>query len=136
MLQNGASVCISMGDGVSHNGVKPLSTQLMEIFPIAVALCIWGHLLQNKKVIFHCDNLSVVKCINKQSSKCPRIMAVIRFIVLKSLEHNILMRSAHIIGITNVYCDQLSRGRIQEFKANFPYAREDLNPIPSSVWLI
>ncbi len=28
------------------------SIQLMEIFPIAVAFCIWGHLLQNKKVIF------------------------------------------------------------------------------------
>ncbi len=58
------------------------------------------------------------------------------FIVLKSLEQNILMRSTHTTVATHVYCDQHSKGKIQEFKASCPCAREDLNPIPSSVCLI
>jgi hypothetical protein len=119
-----------------QNSKYTTSIQLMEIFPIAVSLSIWGHCLQNKKVIFHCDNLSVVQCLNNQSSKCPKIMAVKSFIVLKSLQHNILMRSVHIVGTQNIYCDQLSRGQIKEFKAGCPHAREVSDLIPLSIWLI
>jgi hypothetical protein len=32
----------------------------LELFPVVVALCIWGEQLKNKKIIFNIDNQSVV----------------------------------------------------------------------------
>ncbi len=112
------------------------SIQLMEIFPIAVALSMWVHMLQNKKMVFNNDNQGVTEILSSQSSKCSQIMIIVHFIVLSSLKHNFLFRALHAPGISNVYCDQLSRGRIKEFKEGCPHARQDSDNIPLSVWQI
>ncbi len=112
------------------------SIQIMEMFPIAVAMTIWGHFFQNKKVIFHCDNMSVVEALNKKSSKCGIIMSILRFITLKSLEYNMLFKATHVMGVSNVYCDQLSRGQVQAFRESCPRAYPEPDVIPPTVWLI
>ena len=37
---------------------------LLELFPVVVALELWGTVFSNKKVCLHCDNLGVVQVIN------------------------------------------------------------------------
>ena len=112
------------------------SIQLMEIFPIAVALTIWGHHLVNHKVIFHCDNLAVVEALNQQSSRNKDIMAVIRYIVLTTLRHNIVFKCNHVPGVLNIFSDQLSRGRINQFKAECKHADQGPTAIPYHLWSI
>jgi hypothetical protein len=38
----------------------------LELFPVVVALNIWGYYLRTKKIIFHVDNQAVVYIINKK----------------------------------------------------------------------
>jgi len=46
----------------------------LELFPVVVALNIWGYYQRNKKIIFHVDNQAVVYIINKKLSRSPRVM--------------------------------------------------------------
>ena len=54
----------------------------LELFPVVVALYIWGYQLKNKKIIFNIDNQSVVHIINQKSSKYVRVMSLVRHLVL------------------------------------------------------
>ena len=83
--------------------------------------------------------MSVCQISNHQSSKCPTIMSVVRCIILQTLKHNILIRSRHLSGVTNVFCDLLSRGHNAEFKPDVKgcqRTREVLYSIPPIVWSI
>ena len=79
------------------------------LFPVGVALNIWGYYLRNKKIIFHVDNQAVVYIINKISSRSPRVMSLVRKLVFACLEFNILLKSEHIPGYLNSLADSLSR---------------------------
>ena len=61
----------------------------LELYPLMVAIEVWGHLMRNKKVGFWCDDQHVVAIVNKQFSKCPRTMVLLRRFVLCALKHNI-----------------------------------------------
>jgi uncharacterized membrane protein len=39
----------------------------LEMFPIVVAINIWGASLKNKKILFHNDNQAVVAILNKKT---------------------------------------------------------------------
>ena len=53
---------------------NPPSIAFLEFYPIMVAVQCWAPLLTNRKVEFHSDNIAVVHIINRQSSRCPRII--------------------------------------------------------------
>lgn len=42
---------------------------IKELFPIVVALELWGTVLENKKILFMTDNMAIVHAINKQTCK-------------------------------------------------------------------
>ena len=67
------------------------------------------------------DNIAVVYIINKQTSKDPTIMILVRRLVLPILKFNILFKASHIAGIKNIAADQLSRLQIQQFKRECPH---------------
>ena len=52
------------------------------LYPIVLALELWGNKLQNKSVMPNCDNEALVFVLNKQSSKDPQIMYLVRRLVL------------------------------------------------------
>ena len=54
---------------------EPAATNItfMELFPIVLAIKLWGKCIQNQKVIFFCDNQAVVAMINKQSIPQPKL---------------------------------------------------------------
>lgn len=71
---------------------------IKELFPIVVALELWGTVLENKKILFMTDNMAIVHAINKQTCKDKALMKLIRRLVLQALSHNILFRAKHIAG--------------------------------------
>lgn len=92
---------------------------IKELFPIVVALELWGSTLSNKKILFMSDNAAVVQSINKQSCKEKTLMHLLRRLVLAGLSHNILFKAKHIPGKSNTLADYLSR---LDFQAAFRIA--------------
>lgn len=108
----------------------------LELFPVVVALEIWGTNLQNKKILFNIDNQAVVAILNKISCKVPRIMYLVRRLVLLSLRFNILIKVQHIAGSSNGIADALSRCNFQPFRKLFPFADQYPEVIPYHLWQI
>lgn len=94
---------------------------IRELFPIVLAIHLWGRNLQNKCVQFHTDNMAVVHIINKQTSKDPTIMKFVRQFVLPILKYNIIFKALHIKGAKNKAADQISRLHIHQFRKDFPF---------------
>lgn len=100
-----------------------------ELFPITLSLEMWGHLMQNSKVLFLCDNESVTYIINKQSSRDKVLMRLVRRLVVAALKYNILIRARHIAGKSNLLADHLSRFQFQKARMLAP----DLAPHPTVI---
>lgn len=109
---------------------------VLEIFPILVTLFIWGPKLRNKKICFNCDNESVVHILNTQTSKSDRVMAILRTLILQSLQNNILLRAKHVPGSSNSICDALSRFQMERFRQLAPEADQEPHKIPQQLWNI
>ena len=91
------------------NREQGISIEWQELFPIVVACSIWHLFLAGKRLQFWCDNQSVVSIINSGHSKVPRIMELVRKLVLLSRQHNFLVRARHVPGVSNEVADALSR---------------------------
>ena len=86
-----------------------MNIMTLEFYPVSLALEIWGGLLKNRCILFFTDNEALVSVINKQSSKDCDAMIMVRHLMLKCLQFNILFRVKHIAGKRNVLADFLSR---------------------------
>lgn len=64
-------------------------------------------------MIFITDNENIVYVINKQTSKDPRLLGLLRTLVLICLKNNILFRALHIEGARNILTDSLSRLQVE-----------------------
>lgn len=107
-----------------------MSITIKELYPIVLAIELWGHKLANKSVCFNCDNEALVFILNKQTSKERQLMFLVRKLVLLSLKHNILFIARHIPGKFNILSDALSRLQVHKFKILFPEADEQSTDIP------
>ena len=88
---------------------KNYNINILELYPIFALIKVFGKKLARSSIVLHCDNLAIVTIINKQTSKCPLIMSLIRPLVLELLQQNIRFISEHIPGIKNITCDYISR---------------------------
>lgn len=110
--------------------IETLSIAWLELFPIVIALELWAHLMKNKRVKFWSDNQAVVAILNKQSTKCPHIMKLVRRLVLVALKNNISFKSCYIQGSDNGISDSLSRFQMERFRQLAPQADADMTPLP------
>jgi len=108
---------------------------VLELYPIVVAVNLYGHSMANHCITFISDNEAVVAVINKATSKHQQIMALVRPLVLACLQHNILFKARHIPGVLNVLADSLSRLQVQRFKELAPWAKPSPDPIPTQLQL-
>ena len=106
----------------------------LEMFPIVVAIAIWGDKLQGKRIIMRCDNEAVVTIVNKQSSKCKEIMKLVRFLVLQCLKNNIKLSARHVPGKKNDVADSLSRFQMTRFWEVAPTAEREPTAVPRFLW--
>lgn len=93
---------------------KSCHINVLELFPIVLAVEIWGRKMKNHKILFYSDNEATVFILNKQTSKDPMMMRLVRRLVLSTMKHNILFRAVHIPGKSNVVADHLSRFQFQK----------------------
>ena len=107
---------------------------VLELFPIFVAIHLWGNALRNKKIKFECDNMPVTQIINSMTSRSEHIMCLVRHLTVKCLELNIVLRSTHIAGSLNGICDALSRQDLTKFRELAPAADMDPTPVPAYLW--
>ena len=77
--------------------------------------------------------MGVVHILNKQSSKCPYIMQLLRPLILILLQYNIQLKSQHIPGIENVLCDAISRWQVTPSLLQQYGAHPDPTPLPQEL---
>ena len=114
---------------------KSPSIAACEFVPVVVAVLVWAPLLASKRILFWCDNQAVVSIINKQTSKCPLIMPLVRLLVLRCLEFNILFKAKYVPGLENGIADSLSRFQLDRFRLLAPFADPTMTVLPSLHWL-
>lgn len=115
--------------GIFPTPTKKLHINILELYPIALAVAIFGCHWENKNILFICDNLSVVHCLNKQTSKDPQMMSLIRTIVLQALQFNFCFKAKHLSTKDNYICDKLSRLQVAEALCQAPH----LNKVPVAI---
>lgn len=98
------------------------SIAYLEYVPVLLAMLVWGLELSNTKIMLHSDNQAVVAIMNRQSSKCPHIMRLVRRLTLTCLRHNIVLRGEYIQGCSNTIADKLSRFEMTNFFQEVPTA--------------
>ena len=85
---------------------------ILELFPIYLLTVLFGHLMANSTIVYHCDNQAVTEILNKQSSKNQLVMGLVRPLVLTLIKHNIMIMSQHIPGKNNILADRISRFQV------------------------
>jgi hypothetical protein len=106
------------------------SIAVKELYPITLAVELWGSVLSNKRIMLHCDNQSVVHIINSQTSKCPIIMRLVRRLTVAAMSFNIVLRSVHIRGVDNTVADLLSRFSDSQARQAAPWLNGRPDDIP------
>ena len=104
----------------------------LELVPIVLAFHLWGHLLQNKKIVLRSDNQALIYILNKKSSKSRRVMHILRPLVLTSMIRNIHFKASHVVASSNGIADSISRQDWSQFRRLAPWAGESPVPVPES----
>ncbi|KAJ1135359.1 hypothetical protein NDU88_001799 [Pleurodeles waltl] len=94
------------------------SIAFLELFPLVVAVRIWGHLLMHKRLLFRVDNLVVVQVVNRQSAKDVQVLQLLCVSVLECLNRNIFFREQHVPEVNNDIADALSRSQWERVAVN------------------
>jgi hypothetical protein len=76
--------------------VKDYPITYKELYPIVVSIAVWGSQLANTCLVFHSDSIAVVYIINKQTTKDPHIMRLVRRFVVACIKYNILPKAVQI----------------------------------------
>ncbi|XP_077309889.1 pancreatic lipase-related protein 2-like [Lithobates pipiens] len=80
---------------------------LLELFPIVVAMEIWGESFRNLKVRFNCDNMGVVQVINRLTVASVPVVRLLRHLVLSCLQWDRLLAVGTRDGATRGHLSQL-----------------------------
>ena len=126
----------SMADGFKVDGqmmfcVSHHLLPFLIFFPLVIAVLCWARHSAYRRVHFHTDNMSVMHIVNSQSSRCPRVMHLVRLFVLECLRYNISFRAVHVPGASNEIADALSRFQAHHFREVAPHAEAQMTPLPA-----
>jgi len=105
--------------------------QWQALYPIGLACLLWGHQLSGKKLLFQCDNQTVVDIWASGTSWDPLIMHLVCSIFFSATTNHYTVLVTHIVGTNNPIADSLSRLQISRFCHLTPTT--DLEPTPFPV---
>ena len=108
-----------------------ISIAWQELYAIVVACHLWGDVFANKRILFYCDDESVVHIVNSKRSRIPRVMDLARHLTLLTLRYNFYLTTKHIDGKKNEIVDSLSRFQMERFRLLAPHAEQTPCPVPS-----
>ena len=121
--------------GLWHPSSPTYHITILELYPILLALTLWGHKLSNKCLLIRSDNIAVVHIINSFTSKNTHLMVLLRHLVLVCLKFNIFVRAKHLPGVTNITADLLSRNQVSKAKLQAPQLEDNPTEVPSRLQL-
>ena len=78
--------------------------------------------------------MAVVEIINQQTSKCPRVMDIVRPLVLHCMELYTEIKAKHIKGIDNSIADAISHYNMHVFRNLAPHVDPHPTLIPPFLW--
>ena len=107
-----------------------------ELFAAVVAGLTWGKHWAGKRVLFHCDNQSVLDVWQQGSARCLNLMALVRRLFFTAANNNFTVIIRHIPGSSNVIADALSGAQMPKFHALAPLAAPRLTPLPAEALTI
>ena len=120
---------------VEWNGTDSFSDiTYLELVPVALSCSLWKKEFERKQIQYSIDNEAVVAILNKKSSQSSRVMTLVRYIVLLSLQYHFHIRAVHIPGKENNIADALSRRKMNKFFSLAPQASKDPTSIPQEFW--
>ncbi len=106
------------------------SIQWKELCAIFVACKTWGSQWSRKRLLFHCDNLTVVHLWRSGMARAPLLMRLLRALFLVAARGNFHINITHIPGIDNSTADALSRFQMARFRRLVPGAAPHPTPVP------
>lgn len=109
---------------------------LLELFPVVLAVELWGASFRDLKVRFHGDNMGVVQVINRVTASSPPVIRLLQHLVLRCLQLNVFIHAVHLPGVENVIADALSRFQWDRFRELAPEAEQQGVPCPDWLWEI
>ena len=119
-----------------HELCKQPGIAWQELFALVVACHLWGSIFSNERILFFCDNKSVVDIVNSKRSRIPRVMDLVRHLTLLTLRYNFYLKVQHIEGKRNVIADSISRFQMERFRMLAPHADPAPTPVPQELWEI
>ncbi|KAK3743729.1 hypothetical protein QZH41_007814 [Actinostola sp. cb2023] len=118
-----------IGSFVSHRIPSSRSIAFKELYAIGTAVTAWAFTLSSQNILFHCDNMTIVRILSNGTSKCNHIMSLVRYLFYVCATHNIMLRVVHIAGVDNRLANSLSRFQIDRFRSLDPQA----SPYPTFI---
>ena len=112
-----------------------LNITLLELYPIVIALELWGDQLKNKCIQLNTDNMAVTFILNNFTSKDNSIMILVRRLVLNCINNNILIKAVHLPGRENLIPDLISRKQVPKALELAPFLNRTPDPIPDHLLL-
>lgn len=112
---------------------KDMSIDWQELYAIVAATYIWGDQWSQKRILFYCDNQTVVTIINAKRSKSPRMMDLVRALTLQTLKCNFYFKAVHIPGHRNDIADSISRFQLTRFRRLAPHADQYPQTLPEII---
>ena len=112
---------------------SPITIMAKELLPIVISCAVWGPILSRRSVKFQCDNMGVVKAVEKGSSKelvVPHLLRLMWFFVA---HYDIDIHIEHIAGAENIAADNLSRNMMLQFFSSNPQADCLPTPLPQEL---
>lgn len=116
-----------------YNNWSADSWPLLELFPVLVALEIWGCYFANRRIMLRSDHKGVIYDINCFFAKLEPVVTLLRRLVLVCLKWNVWLKARHLEGQKNIIADSLSHCQISKFLELVPEV--DLNETPYTTYL-
>ena len=122
---------------------KNPSIEYLELYALCIGVFTWAEHLQNLHFAIYCDNQAVQSMVNSTTAGGKNCMALIRLLVLKSIQYNFRIKVFYVKSKDNDLADALSRldfdkfeplrhkAGIHKFPCKLP---EEIYP-PSRIWI-
>ena len=107
-----------------------INIMVKELVPIVLSCAVWGKQLAGHRVLFECDNSSVVAAVNRQSTKAPESMRLLRCLWFFVAYFDLDVKCRHIPGANNCTADHLSRNNLHAFFCLHPQGLQQCTWLP------
>ena len=102
-----------------------------EMIPVVAAAATWGRHWAGRRVVFHVDNMAVVKVVQRQAPKDLLLTHLSRCLCFYAAMYHFDFTAMHIAGSDNIAADALSRNNLLLFFEQFPQVTH--TPVPHMV---